>query len=236
VEAAVKVVGGQYYTYTLRGDGQEPQRPVPAAEQRRALAAVLRTLRPAELAFPRAVLAKIPPRPSGFPEHRELFDKLTDPVFDAITPAAAAADMVAQLVLNPERAARLVQQHALDPSQPGLAEVIDSALTVGKPEPEDPYQAAVGRAVQRVMVERLMWLAQTARSSEVKAIATLKLRAYLAQLPDVNTAQLVGSAEGTAHVMALAADVRRFLERPWDPQALPRPFTPPPGMPIGEEP
>lgn len=236
VEAAVKVVGGQYYTYTLRGDGQEPQRPVPAAEQRRALAAVLRTLRPAELAFPRAVLAKIPPRPSGFPEHRELFDKVTDPVFDAITPAAAAADMVAQLVLNPERAARLVQQHALDPSQPGLAEVIDSALTVGKPEPEDPYQAAVGRAVQRVMVERLMWLAQTARSSEVKAIATLKLRAYLAQLPDVSTTQLVGAAEGTAHVMALAADVRRFLERPWDPQVLPRPFTPPPGMPIGEEP
>ena len=236
VEAAVKVVGGQYYSYSLRGDGQEPLRVVPPAEQRRALAAVLQTLRPAELAFPRSVLAKLPPRPSGFPEHRELFDKLTDPVFDAITPAAAAADMVAQLVLNPERAARLAQQHALDPDQPGLAEVIDSALSVGKPEPEDSYRAAIGRVVQRVMVERLMWLAQTARSSEVKAIATLKLRAYLEQLPDVNVAQLVGAAEGTAHVMALAADIRRFLERPWDPQALPRPFTPPPGMPIGEEP
>jgi hypothetical protein len=81
-----------------------------------------------------------------------------------------------------------------------------------------------------------MWLAQTARSPEVKAIATMKLRAFLAGLPVSDPAQLAGAAEGSAHVMALAADVRRFLERPWDPQALPRPFAPPPGMPIGQEP
>ena len=120
VEAAVKVVGGQYYTYALRGDGQEPLHAVPAVEQRKALSAVLATLNPKELAISRRLLARIPPRPSGFPEHRELFDRVTDPVFDAISPAAAAADMVAQLVFNPERAARLVQQHALDPSLPGL--------------------------------------------------------------------------------------------------------------------
>jgi hypothetical protein len=236
VEAAIKVVGGQYYTYTVRGDGQEALHPVPPAEQRRALSAVLQTLTPKELAIPRAVLAKLPPRPSGYPEHRELFDKITDPVFDAISPAAAAADMVAQLVFNPERAARLVQQHALDPSQPGLAEVIDSVLLAGRPEPEDSYQMAIGRAVQRVVLNRLMGLAQGARSAEARAIATLKLRSFLAQLPEVSPAELGGAAEGTAHVMALAADIRRFLERPWDPQALPRPFTPPPGMPIGQEP
>jgi hypothetical protein len=236
VEAAVKVVGGEYYNYALRGDGQQPVRAVPAAEQRKALAAVLETLAPKELAFPRALLERIPPRPVGYPEHRELFDKITDPVFDAISPAAAAADMVAQLVLNPERAARLVQQHALDPGQPGLAEVIDSVLEGSKTAPVDSYQAEIGRAVQRVVVDRMMWLAQTARSPEVRAIATMKLRAFLAGLPASDPAQLAGAAEGTAHVMALAADIRRFLERPWDPQALPRAFNPPPGMPIGEEP
>ncbi len=236
VEAAVKVVGGQYYTYSVRGDGQEAQHAVPPEEQRRALSAVLATLSPRELVIPRAVLAKLPPRPSGYPEHRELFDKITDPVFDAISPAAAAADMVAQLLFNPERAARLVQQHALDPSQPGLAEVIDSALTAGKPQPDDSYQAAIARAVQRVVLTRLMGLAQGGRSAEARAIATLKLRSYLAQLPEVSASELAGAAEGTAHVMALATDIRRFLERPWDPQALPRPFAPPPGMPIGQEP
>ncbi len=234
VEAAAKVVAGQYYTYTLRGDGQEPVRAVPAAEQRRALAAVLQTLSPRELAFSRAILSKIPPRPSGFPEHRELFDKLTDPVFDAITPASAAADMVAQLLFNPERAARLVQQHALDPAQPGLAEVVDSILAAGKSTTEDTYEVALAQAVQRVLVDRLMWLVQTTRSPEVKAIATMKLRGFLASLPEVSPSQLVGSAEGTAHLMQLAADIKRFLERPWDPQALPKPFVAPPGMPIGD--
>jgi hypothetical protein len=236
VEAAVKVVGGQYYTYAVRGDGQEPVHPVPAAEQRRALRAVLATISPTELAFSKTILAKIPPRPSGFPQHRELFDKVTDPVFDAISPAAAAADMVMQLVFNPERAARLVQQHAMDNTWPGLGEVIDSTLAAGKPAPEDSYQGALGHAVERVVVDRLMWLAQTARSPEVKAIATLKLKTFLDQLPEVDPHKLTGAGEGTAHVMQLAADIRRFLERPWDPQSLPRAFAAPPGMPIGEEP
>ena len=234
VEAAVKVVGGQYYTYALRGDGQQPLRPVSAPEQRRALLAVLATLSPRELAFPRSLLAMIPPRPPGFPVHRELFEKVTQPVFDAISPAAAAADLVAQLVFNPERAARLVQQHALDPAMPGLGEVIDSALAAVRPAPDDEYQAEIGRSVQRVVIQRLMELAQGARSPAARAIALLKLRTFGAQLPQVGPGQLAGSAEGTAHVLALGDEIRRFLERPWDPQALPRPFVPPPGMPIGE--
>jgi len=233
VEAAVKAVGGQHYAYALRGDGQAPLRAVPAADQRKALASVLAVLSPRELALPRAILARIPPRPSGFPSHRELFDKTTQPVFDAISPAGAAADQIAQLLFNGERAARLVQQHALDPSLPGLAEVIDSVLAVGRSVPADEYQAEVGRTIQRVVIQRLMELAQTARSGAVKAIALLKLRGFAAQLPAVNPQQLAGTAEGTAHVLALGDDIRRFLERPWDPQALPRPFTAPPGMPIG---
>ncbi|HLG05740.1 MAG TPA: zinc-dependent metalloprotease, partial [Gemmatimonadales bacterium] len=226
VEAAVKVVGGQYYTYALRGDGQQPLRPVSAPEQRRALLAVLATLSPRELAFPRSLLAMIPPRPPGFPVHRELFEKVTQPVFDAISPAAAAADPVAQLVFNPERAARLVQQHALDPAMPGLGEVIDSALAAVRPAPDDEYQAEIGRSVQRVVIQRLMELAQGARSPAARAIALLKLRTFGAQLPQVGPGQLAGSAEGTAHVLALGDEIRRFLERPWDPQALPRPFVP----------
>lgn len=234
VEAAVKVVGGQYYTYALRGDGQEPLHPVPALEQRKALSAVLATLNPKELAIPRALLATIPPRPPGFPEHRELFDRATDPVFDAISPAGAAADMVAQLVLNPERAARLVQQHALDPNLPGLAEVIDSVLNVGATESVDPYLAAIGRAVERALVDRLMGLAQTARSSDVRAIAQMKVRDLAAQLTIAASTSRAGAGERTAYQMLLASDVRRFLERPWDPAVLPKPFAPPPGMPIGE--
>src|SRR2546422_6585239 len=46
VEAASKLVGGMDYTFALRGDGQAPTQIVGPAEQRRALAAVLATLKP----------------------------------------------------------------------------------------------------------------------------------------------------------------------------------------------
>jgi hypothetical protein len=236
VEAATKVIGGQYYTYALRGDSQEPTRPVSPAEQRRALSAVLQAISPRELAIPRSVLAKIPPRPSGMPDG-EVFDKVTSPVFDAITPAAVAVDMVAQLLFNPERAARLVQQHSLDTAQPGLVEVIDSVMAAtAKSLGEDPYYTALGRAAQRVVVDRLIWLAATTRSPEVRSIATFRLRTLadeLAALPGLRRDRQ-GEAEGAAHLTQLLADISRYLERPWDPQSLPRPFAQPPGAPIGE--
>ncbi len=236
VEAATKVIGGQYYTYALRGDSQEPTRPVSPAEQRRALSAVLQAISPRELAIPRSVLAKIPPRPTGMPDG-EVFDKVTSPVFDAITPAAVAADMVAQLLFNPERAARLVQQHSLDTAQPGLVEVIDSVMAATAKSPgDDPYYTALGRAAQRVVVDRLIWLAATTRSPEVRSIATFRLRTLadeLAALPGLRRDRQ-GEAEGAAHLTQLLADISRYLERPWDPQSLPRPFAQPPGAPIGE--
>ena len=92
VEAAVKLVAGQSYSYAMRGDGQEPPRPVPPAAQLRALEAVLATLEPGILAMPASVLAVLPPRPLGYGPHRELFARETGLVFDAISPAAAAAE------------------------------------------------------------------------------------------------------------------------------------------------
>ena len=41
-------------------------------------------------------------------------------------------------------------------------------------------------------------------------------------------------AEDRAHKAMLAADIGRFLDRPWDPERLPRAFPAPPGAPIGE--
>lgn len=240
VEAAIKIIGGQYYTYALRGDGQQPVRAVPAAEQRKALSAVLASISPGELAIPRSILAIMPPRPTGYPESVEMFDKVTDPVFDALTPAASAADMVLQILFNGERAARLVQQHSLDPMQPGLVEMLDSVLYATARSPgEDSYHTAIARSTQRVVVDRLIGMAAQARSPEVKAIATLKLRQIaddLADLPGLKSSQIRGEAEGAAHLMQLATDIKRYLDRPWDPNSLPRSLTVPPGSPIGVQP
>src|SRR5207344_540920 len=103
--------------------------------------------------LPRPLLAIIPPRPAGFDASRELFDRETGLTFDAVRPASTAADMVVSLLLDEERAARLVQQHAIDPEQPGLDQVLGRLVsaTFGA-TPADGYQAELGRAVQRIVV------------------------------------------------------------------------------------
>jgi hypothetical protein len=231
VEATTSTVGGIYFTYAMRGDGREPVKPAPAAEQRAALDAVLDTIKPSELALPRELLAKIPPRPSGYGNSRELFPRYTGQMFDAITPAVVASDMTLGLLLSDTRAARLVEQHALDPALPGLEAVIDQLLTTTfGATSATPYEAEIARAVQRVVVERLMTLASTADMPQVRAIASQKLQQRaqrLAAVPSTN-------AGASAHAAMLASDIKRFLDRPYTPANRVDAPTAPPGAPIGD--
>jgi hypothetical protein len=230
-EAASKALGGQWYTYALRGDGQEPLRPVSADDQERALAALLRTLDPAALALPRPLLAKLPSRPFTFDPHRELFERRTGLVFDAVSPAAAAADVTVSMILEPERAARLVEQHALDRSLPGLDAVIDRLVfaTFAHPAGRDAYQAEVNRAVESVVVRRLMDLASAAPMPQVRAVATQKLQELRGRLA-------VASADPAEAAMAVLVrgEIDRFLARPWQAEQRINVPTAPPGSPIGE--
>ena len=70
-------------------------------------------------------------------------------------PAVVAADHTVSEILNAQRAARLVQQHALDESLPGLGEVIDRLgdATFGA-TPANSYEAEINRAVEGVVVDR----------------------------------------------------------------------------------
>jgi hypothetical protein len=231
VEAAAKAVGGQYYTYALRGDGQQPVRPVPAAEQERAMASLLATLDPAQLALPRPLLSVIPPRPATFEPHRELFERYTGLAFDAVSPGAAAADITVGMILQPQRAARLVEQHALDPSLPGLNGTIDRLVAgAWDRHPATPYEAEINRAVERVIVDRLMDLAATAPMPQVRAGAQLALR----QLRDRMHLSGATNAADRANAELIESDIARFLERPYDPAKRLEPVSPPPGSPIGD--
>jgi hypothetical protein len=230
-EAATKLIGGQSYSYALRGDGQDPPRAVPAAAQRRALAEVLRTVSPEELALPRGVLDRLPPRPFTFDPHRELFTRYTGLVFDAVSPAASAADMTFGLLFDPQRAARLVEQHALDPSLPDLDDVLARTVSaVFADAGPDPYRRELARAVQRSMVDRLMDLAAAAPMPQVRAEAAQRLRYLRAELraPALDPAR-------QAHERLLIEDIGRFLDRPWEPRERREPLSPPPGSPIGDE-
>jgi hypothetical protein len=232
VEAAASSLGGLHFTYAMRGDGRDPIRPASAAEQRAALDAVLATLRPSELALPRELLKKIPPRPSGFGNTRELFPRYTGQMFDAIAPAVVAANLTIGYLLNDARAARLVQQHALDTTLPGLDTVIDQLVsaTFGA-EAASAYESEIARAVQRVVVEHLMTLASDADMPQVRAIASQKLQQRQQRLTGTGAPTNTAAA---AHAALLAADIKRFLDRPYAPATRREIPTAPPGAPIGE--
>jgi len=93
IEAVGKLVGGQYFSYNLRGDGQSPQRPVAAARQQQAIDALIETLDPKVLSLPDDLAATISPRPPNNPKSRETFSGTTGVVFDAKAPAASAVAM-----------------------------------------------------------------------------------------------------------------------------------------------
>jgi hypothetical protein len=180
LEAAIKVVGGLDYAYSVRGEGPQQAVPVAAAWQRRALAAVLAVLAPETLDLPERVVQVILPRAPGYPpvppdpQVSELFVGGAAPAFDPLAAAATAADMAVAGLLQRERAARLVDFHRRDAALPSLEEVLDQligrAVAAGPAATPAPANSASARAAagrlaelrrvaQWVVVRRLLDLA-----------------------------------------------------------------------------
>ena len=232
-ESAVTALGGQDYTYAMRGDGLTPVRWVPAAQQTAALNALMGALRLPELVLPSAVVQNIPPRPPGFGSNREMFPRLTGGAFDPVSPAVAATEIVLAGLFSNTRAARLVAQKAVDGSLPGLEDVLDRlSETVFDATPASGYEAEVNRAMERAVVSQLMSMAESAPMTQVRAIATQTLKA----LPE--RASLLPASATTAperaHRQLLADDIKRFMERPYSELRPANTPAPPPGAPIGD--
>ena len=232
VEAATKLLGGVDYTFALRGDGQLATRPVAPAEQRRALTAVLAALSPAALALPEPLASLIPPRPPEYPRGREHFKIRTGPVFDALAPAEAAAQHTLQFLFTPERAARLIEQHARTPDSPGLVEVLDAIVAATwKARREAGLRGEIGRVVDQVVLHDLIELSRSpAASAQSRAIASLEIQA-LRTWAAAAAARAADAAE-RAH---LAYAVQQIAELEREPHRLEAPpAEPPDGPPIGD--
>jgi len=252
VEAASKLIGGMDYTFALRGDEQTATQIVAAAEQRRALAAVLATLKPEALELPESLLKIIPPRPPEYERGREDFKIRTYPAFDALAPAEAAAQHTLQFLFNPERAERLVEFHARDSANPSLEEVFDAVLNatwksdrVGRllklsgpnanPNPgvdDGPgYAGEIAHVVDDVVLYDLITLAANERAPDkVRAVAWLKL----AELKGWLNAPL-GSRRDLSDPAHTGFAVRQIELFEKDPKRLDLtpPAEPPDGPPIG---
>ncbi len=231
-EAAAKMIGGLTYTYALRGDGQKITEPVSGEEQRRALNAVLATLSPQALALPEVLLRILPPRAPMYGRTRESFGSRTGVTFDALAPAEAASQLVMSLILNRERAARLVQFHARDGQQPGLEEVLDKVIQATWKSPHvDGYPGEVQRVTDMAALHQIMSLAaDPTAASQARAVALLRLQQLRAWLK----ATAASDGAQKAHFALALEEMRRFDENPKEYGGT-KAIEPPPGQPIGCE-
>ena len=126
----------------------------------------------------------------------------------------------------------MVQQEALDPSLPGLHDVIVRVreATFGLSHADD-YEAEVSRAVERVFVDHLMRLAGSAPMAQARAVAQYELEELAVWMAEASD---TAPGADRAHFRLLSSDIGRFMERPH--AAVPAPGAPnmPPGSPIGQ--
>ena len=232
VEAAAKVVGGVDYSFALRGDALTAVKPVPAAEQRRALDAVLAALQPDALALPNSLLRIIPPRPPAYPQTREDFRRHTYPAFDALAPAEAASSHIVSFLFDSSRAERLVEAHAMDSNNLGFGEAVDKILAgTWKAAPATGYAAEIQRVVDQTVLYDMIALASDANAAnQARAIATLKLdelRKWLDHESSQDESWRAAYFYAAEQIKLFQSDPKKF--------DLTKPAIPPDGQPIGDD-
>ncbi|MGB5516030.1 MAG: zinc-dependent metalloprotease [Thermoanaerobaculia bacterium] len=232
VTATAKMLGGVDYRNAVRGDGQPFAMPEPAAEQRRALEALLETLNPAALDIPESVLQLLMPRPASYGRHREMLEGGTDPMFDALGAAGAAAEMTVAAMVQPERAARMVDQHRRDETLPDFSEVLEAIVRAAFAEvSESGRLAGIQQRVQEVVVRSLIELS---RDPVASGAVRAQSDGQLAQVLDRLERQEGSATPDGVQAAYLALMIRRH-QNPAAEMVVSPPAAPPlpPGDPIG---
>ncbi len=233
-EAASKLIGGLDYRYAVRGDHGMVTRMIAPAEQRKALEAVLHTLEPVNLTLSPEFLSILPPSPPGYPRTRESFEGYTGLTFDPDGAVEAAANLTASLLFEPTRASRLVEFHAINPSAPGLEEVIESIVQNTWQTPRlTGLSGQTQDVVENVVLNHLMQLAASKQASpQARAIAIQELSNLEAWLDDQLDIEVTQGRQ--AHWSAAVDDIERFWKDP-EKFETPKELATPPGQPIGED-
>jgi len=226
--AAAKYIGGMSFNYSLNGDGQDMAKIVPASDQRRALRAVLATLDPKALDIKDETLELLMPSLVSYSiadSDRELFRRTAYPAFDVTAAADTAADLTFDVLLNPRRAARLIEFKRRDAGNLGFLDMLQTTRAYVMKQPPNDRTGEIAKAIQARFVFALMDLANSEVTPGVKARTDKVLR-------DIRTDL---GANGSGHGLWLVSLVDAHLERPVTPQT---PVTEakalPPGGPIGQ--
>jgi len=235
VEAAAKLLGGVESEYAVGGTGNGGARAVPAADQRRALDALLAALSPAVLDVPERLIPQLSAGWSGESDRQfdiEVMRTAGSTVFDPLIAAQVSAQVTLNALLAPQRLARLADQHRRDAGSPGPDAVAARLLALADAPVSDPRRAAVRRAVATRIV---LSLARAARDPATGSLAASRLDQALADWARAQAARRFADADDRAWALSTA---RLLLDREaltaalGDEAAEPQI---PPGMPIGSD-
>jgi hypothetical protein len=253
LSGATKTIGGMDFGYAMAGEATEPTRIVPAAEQRRALNAVLATLQPQALRVPDRIVAIIPPVPFGFDADLTLIPSPAGTAFDPVALAHSLAQEVVDGLLHPQRAARLASfqaragarrasanapLQAMRPTQPPAA-ALDEVLTLsevltrlldatwGTAPLGEAFRTpgdAMDAALRRVTQRAVLDAMLDLAGS---GAATPDVRAVTEHHLETLRQRLGGAraadAEHRGHHAAARRDIERYFDGRDDPAARPRP-------------
>ncbi|MFN2327565.1 MAG: zinc-dependent metalloprotease [Chromatocurvus sp.] len=230
-EAVGKWIGGLDYRYALREGGEAyTYRPVSAVRQRRALLALMRTLRPEFLALDESLRQSIPPKAYGYERTRESAGGYTGRQLDPVSLAEASVQHTLDILLEPERLARLALQHADDSAHIGVgllfAQLQENLLPTVT---EDGYLALLQQRTAAALLtswRKLVQAPDVAPEVRAESFAALESAARFMRRQHQAPA---GYAAFYAYQLSLIEEFRRSpdLLPPLQPRELP------PGSPIG---
>lgn len=235
-EAVARLLAGGAFEYATAADArsgarQAGVRVVPAAVQRQALRQLADSLRAEQLALPAHVLDLLTPPAQGYQRGAEYFATAMERGFDPYAAAQAAAAQACLYLFDPARVNRLAWQHARDPQQPGVAELLAQVLAGGWKRPSVPAALVGGTAVQQaadwVVLDSVLRLLDGGNlhaqvEAEVRQ-GVRELGAWLARNP--------GSGSVVANRRQAVDLITRYLADPRSVKLRPAPAIPP-GAPI----
>ncbi len=225
--AAGKLIGGMDFGYGLAGDGKDGAEIVAPARQRAALNAILSTLDAKALDLSDETLSYLTPFLVSWSiadSDRELFKRTAYPAFDLVAAADTAAGVTFDVLLDPRRAARLVEFKRRSPNNLGFEDVLRATQQKVMRNPAAGRTGEIQRAVQSRFAYGLMDVLDGGATPAVKSRAS----AALTQL------ETIFDRRRDDHGQYMAQEIRRFKDRPASDKTIAKEPALPPGSPIGQ--
>ena len=225
LEGVVKMIGGQDYDYGVKGGSSIGVKTVASSVQKRALATLISSLDQGTLGIPPHIRKMMPPHAFGYGASRESFATQTGLTFDALGAAHTLSDAVLSMLLNEQRAARLVQQKAFDEQQLGFKETLALLIDeIFKQKQYDTEAKAIQMVVQGNLLQHMMQLGQASNiPNAVRAEVHESLFALSSWLKSQRTHPYGNYYRNS---------IENYFEHPAELQALASPKIPD-GSPIG---